>query len=111
RNAEQIGAVTGRPLLASTPGLTVIVWYVSTAQCPTGTMVTVVLSSLQCSSTAVGGSTTRAASTEARCIGVENPIVAAASSSTPVPTDVRNAAWVSGTMSLSGVAVVSAGRP
>ena len=39
-----------------------------------------------------------------------NPIVAGLSSSTPVEMRVRNAAWVSGTASDGGVAVVVAGR-
>jgi hypothetical protein len=73
-------------------------------------MVTAVSSSLQSSSTAVGGSMVSAASTEARSIGVENPMVAAAWSSTPVPTEVRNTAAVRGTMSVVGVAVVRVGR-
>ena len=73
-------------------------------------MVTAVSSSFQRSSTAVAGSTTSAASTDARSIGVENPTTAGAWSSTPVPTEVRNAACVRGTMSVGGVAVVRVGR-
>ncbi len=110
RKAARTGFVSGRPVPASAPDWTVIVWKVSTAQWLTGTMATAVSSSFQRSSTAVGGSISSAASTDARSIGVEKPMVAAAWSSTSVPTEVRNAAAVSGTISVGGVAVVRVGR-
>ena len=56
------------------------------------------------------GSTVTAASTEAGSIAVVNSMVTGASTSTPVATVVRNAAWVSGTMSVGSVAVVGVGR-
>ena len=74
-------------------------------------MVRVSLDAFQASWTGAGGSTLTAAATEAGSIGVVNSMATGVVRSRFVATIVRNAARVSGTIGVGGVAEVAAGSP
>ena len=105
------GVVSGRPVWARAPGWTVIVWYVPAPQCVVGRIVRVVCVAIPGKSRPASRARPSIAdATEAGAIGVLNAIVIGASTARSVAIVARNAAWVSGTISVGSVAVVVAGR-
>ena len=109
RKAVWTGLRSGWPLRASAPAATVTVWYVAGRQPTVGAIVRVVSAGSQLRRTSVAGETVVSASTDAGSIGALKVIVIVWPRPAPVVTTGPNAASVSGTGWLGGVAATGAG--
>ena len=109
RKTARAGRGSGWPEVARAPASTVTVWKVPASQRVRGETMSSVPVSSQARSTAVAGSTSTAAATEAGSIGAVKSIVTGSVNAWPVSTAAVNSDWASGAIGTGGTATVTAG--